>query len=234
MIFETVFQCQESDNKIIIPLDPDWNVLCIQASGGADSSLLTYLTIKLIQEHGLKTKIKVFTTNVATKPLYIEGARAVINKITEITGFNQWDRAHEYSIPPDESLNPMRKFSIRNHLKALMMTKQIDYEFNGTTKNPPDDARKNFINDQYRQLDREGVTTIYSPGNTARPLIMCDKQGIFEMYKTHGLVDTILPLTVSCDADLAQITDGKFPCETKCWWCAERAWGLAVNGINAK
>jgi len=52
------------------------------------------------------------------------------------------------------------------------------------------------------------------------------------LYKTHGLIDELFPLTVSCDADLAQVVDGKFPCETKCWWCAERAWALKINGVT--
>ncbi len=229
MIFETTFQCSKSDNRIIIPLDPEWDVLGIQISGGLDSALLTFLTAKTIKENGLKTKIRPISCDVGNKPDYLPTARKVRQKLKEVTGFDQWAEPYEYKIPLRESVNPYKLYCSTNHLKALLKVGHINYEFNGVTKNPPAEVRQHFRNDDHRQAVRDNPETIYSGTYSARPLAFCDKQGVIEFYKTYGLFDTILPLTLSCDVNIEHMENGQLPCR-KCWWCDERKWALEVNG----
>ena len=131
----TVFQCQSRDNRVIIPLDPDWERAGIQLSGGLDSAILTYLTAKTIQEYGLKTKIRTLSCDVGNKPDYLPTARIVKNKLKELTNFNQWAEPYEYSIPLRESKNPFKLYaSSLNHIKALLAVKHINYEYNGVNR----------------------------------------------------------------------------------------------------
>jgi 7-cyano-7-deazaguanine synthase in queuosine biosynthesis len=231
MIFETVFDCELSDNRVIVPLDPEWNVLAIQLSGGLDSALLTYLTAKTIQEHGLKTKIRTLSCDVGNKPDYLPTARIVREKLMKLVGADVFVKPYEYKIPLRESQNPAKLYCSTNHIKALLATGYIDYEYNGVTKNPPETVRSYFVNDEHRQLVRDNPTTIYIGPTSARPMAFCDKQGVFELYKRFGLVDEIVPLTLSCDVNKEDVVDGKIPCGS-CWWCNERRWGLESNGLN--
>jgi 7-cyano-7-deazaguanine synthase in queuosine biosynthesis len=232
MIFETVYKCENSDNRVIIPLDSEWENLAIQLSGGVDSALLTYLTAMTIKEHGLKTKIRTLSCDVGNKPDYLPTARRVREKLKELTPwFNQWAEPYEYKIPLRESKNPMKLYASVNHIKALMAVKHIDYEYNGVTKNPPDDERTDFFDDEYRQTVRDNPESIYSGPRSARPLAFCDKRGVVELYKKYGLIESLFTLTLSCDVNKENIVDGKIPCGN-CWWCSERQWGLRVNGLD--
>jgi len=232
MIFETVYECKDSDNKVIIPLDPGWKTLGIQLSGGLDSALLTYLTAKTIKENGLPINILLISNDVGNKPPYLPTARIVRNKLQEIIlrnfGFDQWANPYEYSIPLRESVNPLKLYCSTNHISALFNLGLIDYEFNGITLNPPTSVRDQFLHDDARQCDRDVPNTIYKK-YSASPLAFCDKQGIIELYKEFGILHDIAPLTFSCDVNLDHIVDGKIPCGT-CWWCDERRWGMTSNG----
>jgi len=234
MIFETVYKCKNSNNKVIIPLDPNWKTLGIQLSGGLDSALLTYLTAKTIKENNLPINICLLSNDLGNKPPYFPTIRNVRNKLHEIMlsrfNFNQWTAPYEYSIPLEESVNPFKLYCSTNHIKALFNIGYIDYEFNGITLNPPIDIREQFLYDDARQVDRDTPDTIYRNYKyCARPLALCDKQGIIELYKEHNLLYDIAPLTLSCDVNLEHIVDDKVPCG-KCWWCDERRWGMVSNG----
>ncbi len=231
MIFETVFDAQNSDNKIIIPLDPSWKVLGIQLSGGLDSALLTYLTAVTIQKNNLQTKIRTISCDVGNKPDYLPTARRVLAKIKEITNFENWEKPYEYSIPLAESKNPMKLYASTNHMKALYLTNYIDFGFNGITKNPPALDRKCFTDNDGREVERDTPISIYRGEKSARPLAMCDKRGIIELYVTHDIVSSLLPLTLSCDVNRENVVDGRIPCG-RCWWCDERKWGLRSNGLD--
>lgn len=229
MIFETIYKCNSGNNKVIIPLDPDWNVIGIQLSGGLDSALLTYLTAKTIHDHNLKIKIRPISCDVGNKPDYLPVARKVFKKIIEISDFDQWADPYEYKIPLRESKNPFKLYASVNHLKALLTLKHIDYEFNGVTLNPPEDVRKNFHNDEFRQTVRDTPESIYSGPLSARPMAFCDKQGVVELYRKFNLMKDLFPLTLSCDVNKEDVINGQIPCGT-CWWCDERRWGLLSNG----
>jgi hypothetical protein len=233
MIFETVYRCKHSNNIVTIPLDPEWAVLGIQLSGGLDSALLTYLTAKTIKENNLPIKIKIISNDVGNKPDYLPTARRVREKLHQLTlrdfNFDQWADPYEYSIPLRESTHPFKLYCGTNHIKALFNLGLIDYEYNGITLNPPDDVRQAFDSNELREAERDIPDTIYTSMWTARPLALCDKQGVIELYKEFNILYDIAPLTLSCDVSVHHMVDGKLPCRN-CWWCSERSWGLSTNG----
>jgi 7-cyano-7-deazaguanine synthase in queuosine biosynthesis len=50
-----------------------------------------------------------------------------------------------------------------------------------------------------------------------------NKQDIAEVFKKLDLLDTLFPLTKSCEKKTMAVDDPH--CKT-CWWCLERQWGF--------
>ena len=61
------------------------------------------------------------------------------------------------------------------------------------------------------------------------PLINIDKQGVKELYEKFGLLDTLYPLTRSCESFTDDFSKhcGEYKDEQDvCWFCKERYWGF--------
>jgi 7-cyano-7-deazaguanine synthase in queuosine biosynthesis len=56
-----------------------------------------------------------------------------------------------------------------------------------------------------------------------RPFANLDKKGIAELYEHFNLMDTLFPITKSCEA---KTYDWTTPHCGTCWWCHERQWGF--------
>ena len=231
MIEETVFECEESDNRVTIPLDESWRTLGILFSGGLDSFLTSYLTIKTIQEKKLDLKVRLISFDFATKPAYLPTAKKLAWILQWLTGFENFEPHYKFAAPLEQSKNPAKKFFISNHASAMFVLDAIQYIYDGLTKNPPLEVMQKFPAHEHRQIDRDVPNTIYRHPEQASPLAFCDKQGVVELYKRYDLVGSVLSKTFSCDANKDDVVDGQLPCR-KCWWCYERAWGLKMNGLD--
>ena len=113
----------------------------------------------------------------------------------------------------------------------MLVNNLIDHFFSGKTANPSMEVMEKF-KDQVRQKDRDKPTikSIYKDTTETVPFAMVDKRFIIDMYKRNNLLNTLLPLTRSCEGS-KDITDNfKSTCGL-CWWCNEREWALKqVNG----
>jgi 7-cyano-7-deazaguanine synthase in queuosine biosynthesis len=63
------------------------------------------------------------------------------------------------------------------------------------------------------------------------PWANTDKKGIAKMYREENLIDTLLPVTRSCEYDpncefFDDIEDPGLGHCGECWWCKEREWGF--------
>ena len=77
--------------------------------------------------------------------------------------------------------------------------------------------------------DREQNKKPQIVGNTFFPLINIDKQGVKELYEKFGLLDTLYPLTRSCESFTDDFSKhcGEYKDEQDvCWFCKERYWGF--------
>lgn len=222
-----------SGNSTIIPLNSTWNSILIQVSGGLDSAILTYLTAKTIKDYNLDVKIRPFSVEVPTKVKNLSSSRNVISKITELLDFHQWMPTEEFYMPIELSYQPNKDRQFINFLSSVLEDGNSQFEFNGNTKNPPSDVRSSFKNDQYREYGRDNRTTIYNGPDSASPHAMMDKKDIVELYVMYDLIDTLAPLTLSCDENIETIKSYNLPVPCgECWWCRERDWGLKSNNIT--
>ena len=214
----------------IIPYSETWERILVQVSGGLDSALMLYLISKTLNELGSKTKIIPTSFEVPTKAKNLGSARAVIKKIKELLGAQNFLDSVEVHIPIEHCTLENKDRFFRETLVKLKKEKNLSFEFNGNTKNPPEDVRKYFRDNDDRQFYRDNRTTIYNSARSASPHAFVTKKGIVQLYRKHGILEELSPLTLSCDMDIQEIEERNLPIPCgECWWCRERRWGFESN-----
>jgi hypothetical protein len=106
--------------------------------------------------------------------------------------------------------------------------KIIDCHVTGINCNPPSDVCNSFneavIGERDFRRDRTEEIKSTMPGPRCyRPFANLDKQGIAELYSHFNLMDTLFPITKSCES---KTYDWSTPHCGTCWWCHERQWGF--------
>lgn len=218
-----------------VPINSSWTNLGVQISGGMDSALLLYLTAKTVKDNNYNVSIRPIHFDIPSK-LPVQPF-AIIDKIEELLDFKFGD-VLKYDIPLEQCTKEAvlagrgKKEFIIKTIREILMDNTIDFEFNGNTKNPPHEFRKKFKNNDYREKNRDRTDTIYKGPKNASPHSFLDKADIVNLYMKYDLVDTLLPLTCSCDNWAETIKEKKLdvPCG-QCWWCDERAYGFRQNNI---
>ncbi len=115
-----------------------------------------------------------------------------------------------------------------------------DVIFTGVTANPPthltqfyQDYLPEVYGGEYQAPELQARTPNetrdeYDIGGNNRiwwhPWTNWDKQDLAELYNNLSIMDTLFPLTRSCEGMGSEILAGKHCGE--CWWCLERLWGF--------
>lgn len=204
-------------------------------SGGPDSAITTYLVVKTIKDLGFSNPVYPITTEFMARPYNIRHAWNVLNKIEELLDF----KFEQHLIFP----MPNHAQKIADEDKKVIMSKNIDeyfnrYQiytlFNGLTANPPDDAIIDTLYAQ-RQPERNSIDAVLEKlkqNYNQYPLLFSHKQIAAYFFEKFDLLESLFPLTRSCEADLEEshyFTKTCFeirPAEHLCWWCQERKWGF--------
>jgi len=108
--------------------------------------------------------------------------------------------------------------------------------FSGITTNPPEEVQRRFnwgilqdvenIRGAGKVKEKKRYFTVEHESKNyefyeIKPFFDLNKQAISCLYKEHNLLETLFPLTRSCEAqDLSTGHCGK------CWWCEERFWAF--------
>jgi len=214
--------------------DLDVDVIALSLSGGADSALLAFLIAKDIVESNSKTKILPFTRyrpwpEEAPRNWNVTRAKDVIQKIVEILETNVFLDLHvEYpQIQRMMTVAEEREHVKDLHKKLVDFTKNQGYKsckfYYGVTSNPSKEVmiENDFLYD-YRIKDRDVKNR---QKRDTRPFDLVDKKFIAEIYKLENLLDTLFPITYSCEGDHNSTKNYSVHCET-CWWCKERLWAF--------
>lgn len=225
----------DSGSSTTVPLNSKWNTVGIQVSGGLDSALLLYLTAKAIQENNLDIKIQPISVFIPSKVKNIASTEAIIAKVRELTEADFIKDGLIFDMPEEETTThdgKKDKFFV-DMIRGLFESGKIDFEFNGNTKNPPEQFRKNWKNDEHRQKNRDSASSIYTTAYSASPHYNMDKADIINLYLKYNIFDQIVPLTCSCDENLEFVHRKKLnvPCGS-CWWCEERNYGFEANDVE--
>lgn len=211
---------QTTQGEIVI--NPNGNNVGIKLSGGADSAILAYM-LGLYKKQVRDINIVPITVINAKKPWQDIYAKAVVSFIE-----NQLNIKFAEHIIPDEWLSP-EEYSISQNVlvKNLYKTKVIDCHYAGITLNPPKeevDIDELFTRDTDRDASNTVKQLVSPRGRSFTPLANINKRGVAELYRNYDLMNTLFPITRSCENMKVFHTEPH--CATGCWWCLERQWGF--------
>ena len=211
----------------------------IMVSGGADSAILLYYLMKHTTD-----KIHIYSqgSNLKYRRNAIVAPR-VVEKCIELTGnINVVHHISYNEAATDSSMIDAPESAIKSGL--------VNVVYDGTTMNPPYDIAMNLVA-IVPKTNLDGTVTnhtafapdtrsdsgdnelFYSGTDFYLPWANTNKKGIAEMYRDENLIDSLLPVTRSCEYDptceyydvIGTVDPGLGHCG-ECWWCKEREWGF--------
>ena len=201
-------------NDVSIPLFD--GKVGLSMSGGADSSLLLYILLS-----NKKETLKVFTLASDLKGrTSAKIAANVIDKCIELTGNNN---VNHHVVYVDEQ-NDEKLFKLPYE---MLSENKISMMYTAITANPPKEIADYFLTPIENSEQNKRDPSIHRPivnGVWCCPFYNIDKIKIAEMYKSLGLIDTLFPLTRSCELE-NPLPNFLGHCDN-CWWCKERFWGF--------
>jgi len=202
--------------------------LGISMSGGADSAILCYLVAKHLADINSDIIIHPFSCNWEVRPWSQDKVEGIVNFIKSTTNYKHIGQIYKFDIGNEDiSKGDDHKARIfGNYTRFMLVNKMIDHFFSGKTANPAFEVMEKFV-DQVRQKDRDNPTekNIYKHHTETIPFAMVDKRFVIDMYKRHNLLNTLLPLTRSCEGSEDLTNNFRTTCGL-CWWCNEREWAL--------
>ena len=203
-----------------IVIDTTKKRIGVKISGGADSAIVMYMVSKYVAEELPEATIIPITVNHKGKAYQEIFAKQVVNFCKEEFGdiFGQ----HQISMnnTPEEYISEQQRL-----VKSLYKNREIYCHFVGITKNPPNEIYSKWEKAGPSDDRDAGVTrdTIRDDNKIFLPLININKKGVCELYEQFSLLDTLFPLTRSCEIFTEDFSKH---CETECWFCQERYWGF--------
>lgn len=216
-----------SKKTINIDIPQKYNNVLIKMSGGADSSLLAYLLCQYKKYHRPEINLHALTVDNIQKKFQVHRSKNVINWLQNnfnfqfVNHFTTECNDQQYNDVLDSFVNEI----MNNHLG-------VGACFQGITMNPPRNelAHQGGGSEERDPLDsgEEKQEIYYYPHKTHYwPFFNIHKKHLAEIYHHYNLIDTLFPMTRSCEGypDLNGFINLDKHCG-ECWWCAERKWGF--------
>jgi hypothetical protein len=224
---QQVIRYEKTKNMEEVPV----KIIGLWMSGGADSSLLAYLLCKTIRDENLDVKFQPISVRRGrpNNPIYAEG---VVDFICEDLDID-FILPHEIYYPPleDSEMTEIKIFWERDAIN--FREKKFQVLYSGITSNPPNSA--GLPKNKERTRDEESDKPVVSRNGLKHyinPFFNINKKWEAEVYKDFGLLDTLFPITYSCEGDAEDTKTHTWHCgntlsvENQCWWCIERKWAF--------
>jgi 7-cyano-7-deazaguanine synthase in queuosine biosynthesis len=192
----------------------------INVSGGADSALLLYFLMK----HSQHT-IYIFTLDSEFKQNRNSViAQQVVAECSRLTGCINF--VHRI-----DSVGVQDKINLWDLAARAQQNGEIEIVYSGVTANPPWEVLLSFKEPSSEAMFRDPlIARSVRADNIYGPWANIDKWNIGTMYKLNGLMDSLYPLTRSCEWSPNRIEQCPDPGPLAhcghCWWCEERLWGF--------
>lgn len=211
-----------NDKTIEFDLPEHFKQVGLKISGGADSAIVAYMLAKYIAEERPDLTIIPITVTHAEKNYQVEFSNKVINFIEAQFGI-KFGQQFTNMAESEETYTQTQA----NLVDKLFSDKVIDCLYMGLTHNPPLEVMQTFAPMVIAAgfPDRNHTSPKKQKISISRyaPLINMDKQEVAELYKKFDVMDTLFPLTRSCEN---VTTDFSEHCKIKCFHCHERFWGF--------
>jgi hypothetical protein len=239
-----LLKSKDKTQTVDFTIPKKYKKILINVSGGADSALLLYLTIKYLKNNGMDdVEVNAMTcANSAKGNWNARKAADVIHHVITRSEFENFNM--HYSFYRDE-----QQANYFNEVFEDLLRKGVfDLFMHGTTANPlestivinskgiPIDLREKALPDR----DKKNYDLLYEnivdgiEYGMANPWYNVDKRFIADQYDIFNLRDDLLPITRSCEFRLENagikklLNNDEFentPCGV-CWWCLERKWAF--------
>jgi hypothetical protein len=202
--------------------------ICMNLSGGADSAVIAYLTVKYCEQFIPDANIHAITCANVVKGWYnAKWSTLALDRILELTG-TTIIKSHYTYFSDDQRRSDLNEVEQDYHKRGL-----ANFFIRATTQNPDLDIPELKVGRFQERDPGHGRQTlrhsVESGSYRWNPLMNVDKRMVSYLYTQLGLLDTLLPFTRSCEQHAADNTDtgGKMMshCGT-CWWCRERKWAF--------
>ena len=205
-----------SQGEVVIEIPEHYSKIGIKISGGADSALLAYI-LALYKKYERNIDLIPITVINAIKPHQHIFAQRVVKFIEDKLDV----KFEPHQIKP-ELVDPSAYGEEQSKfIRKLRSNSIIETHFTGITENPDVDLQTDYSGDDTRDksLGLKPTVDLYS----FHPFANINKKAVAELYDSYGLMDTLFPLTRSCENSRIHFTE---PHCGKCWWCLERRWGF--------
>ena len=198
----------------------------VKISGGADSAILTYLICKTIVEKNLDVEyIQPITTNNGTKPFNFYYSNQVLDWIKEQFPSIEF-KAQKTNSSTDNDDYVKTQIEIT---ERLARAKEVDCFLGGINLVPQSDDFSSPHDGPYEERTPENMASkiSYVSNNVLRmnPFGLMDKKGIAKLYEENDLLETLFPLTRSCEGWAENSGHFRYHCDD-CWHCHERKWAF--------
>lgn len=189
---------------------PDSITYLSTLSGGLDSALATYLTMKLKPE----SMMVLSSICLAHMDNYnLDNVKNIMNYLDHAFPFRIIDHRIGFLADREQAKNGGRAKQTRE----LIEQHNCQGIISGMTANPKELMTEG--RDETRDVARDWRSMSPNGIYHYQPFINRDKRYIAELYQRYQLQE-LADLTVSCEAE-----NGPRPCK-KCWWCKEKHWGF--------
>jgi hypothetical protein len=243
----------ESILDIYIPFNKTVKSIAITLSGGADSSLLTFMLCDIIEKNRLDITVHIITSIRMWKlrPWQEYVSLTVYNYFLNKFPNIKFCR-HTNFVPPEfewGSVGPSIKdeygkinsgdiIELRAFSEYILFKHDIKMWYSAVNKNPTDvndgPAERNISEITLEQLIKEKENDLY----LCKPFLFLEKDWIINAYKKLKILD-LFEITRSCEGDKNTAPEifnnldytnydwGMYVPEcNSCFWCKERQWGL--------
>lgn len=189
----------------------------ILLSGGIDSAVLLYFLLKHVE-----ADIHIFSLVYLKKHIHHGKATMdVVSRCAELT--NNCNFLHHIQYREKSEHKDMFR------IPELYLEKGIvNCVYTGVTKNPPDDVLNTFKYKTTESHERHpSVIRETRVGKYLIPWTNSDKKDIYKIYKKYNLLETLFPVTRSCDPSLSMDNfNNEVTYCGNCWECHEKLWGF--------
>ena len=230
---------------ILIPLNPTWNKIAINLSGGADSACLAFTLAKIIQENNYNSTIDIIThvRGWVNRPWQSPISVDVYNKLKTLYPNIINDRIVNY-IPPELEHGAIGSIAdgqsgdqiiVQSFNDYIANQNHYDVIYNATTKNPsietPTEDRMKKRDVNVDNIKLELLLNNNSSYYTCLPLLFVEKDWIIKQYYDNNLIE-LLHTTRSCEGEFLGLTNMTYTPGDKieecgqCFWCVERKWAI--------
>ena len=210
----------------------------VKLSGGADSAIMLYLLCKNIIEKNLDIEYIIpITTQNFQKPFNFEFSGKILEwmkkEFPSIPFIEQHKTvcigAEDYVPLQTENLLELSSTSVVDCVLGGITLLPQDNLFESSQQGPTDDRSPEAMKDRLaikffiaNRLEPKKVNGIWC----FNPLGLLDKKGIAKLYKDNNLMDSLFPITRSCEWERAEDTNNFTTHCGMCWFCHEREWAF--------